>query len=308
MSFGGTDLSELIQGLGFAFAATSYRRNGLVVLDALDDVRELVETFHQAHGPPRGAYLVGASEGALITTLLLERQPGLFDGGLAACGPIGDFLGQVHYVADFRVLFDYFFPGVIPGSPLSVPSEVMEEWSSRYAPAVARALAGDEEATRELMAVSGVRPRSATASDVQAAVLNVLWYSVLAINDAIHAFGGNPYDNQVRQYSGSMDDEQLNRDVQRFSAKPDALAEVSRYESSGLPTVPLVAIHTVGDEVIPYWHMERYRDKVDPSDRGLLQQITIQRSGHCNFTPLEILAATRLLIQRATEATPTGGR
>ena len=36
--------------------------------------------------------------------------PGMFSSGLAACGPVGSFRGQVNYVGDFRVLFDYFFP------------------------------------------------------------------------------------------------------------------------------------------------------------------------------------------------------
>lgn len=306
--FEGADLSEMVQGLGFAFATTSYRSNGLVVLEALDDVRELAEAFHRAHGRPRIAYIVGASEGGLVSTLLLERHPGLFDGGLAACGPIGDFLAQLHHVAGFRVLFDYFFPGVIPGSPLSVPQEVMDRWESHYTPAVADALAASPLAARELMAVSGLRPPSASVADVQGAASNVLWYSVFATNDAISALGGNPYDNVSRWYSGSEDDEALNSGVQRFSAEPGALVEVARYETSGVPPVPLVIIHNTGDEVVPHWHVQGYGEKGDALRRGLLQQINVHRPGHCNFTSTEILIAAGLLMQRVGGAAPAEGR
>jgi pimeloyl-ACP methyl ester carboxylesterase len=288
----------MVQGIGLAFATTSYRRNGLAVLDALDDVRELVEAFQATHGRPRVTYMVGASEGALITTLWLERYPGLFDGGLAACGPIGDFLAQLHHIADFRVLFDYFFPEVIPGTPVSVPQEVIDGWDSRYAPAVAEALAANPRAARELMAVSGLRSASVSAAEVQTATVNLLWYSVFATNDATRVLRGSPYDNVSRWYSGSDDDRALNGGIRRFSAEPAALRETSRYETSGLPLVPLVAIHNTADEIVPHWHVERYGDKGDALRRGTLRQISVHRSGHCNFTATEILIAAGLLMER----------
>ena len=38
----GTSLPLLTQSLGYAFATTSYRRNGLVILEGEDDIRQLV--------------------------------------------------------------------------------------------------------------------------------------------------------------------------------------------------------------------------------------------------------------------------
>ena len=52
----------------------------------------------------------------------------MFSSGLAACGPVGTFSGQVNYVGDFRVLFDYFFPEVIPGSAIDIPFYVVKDW------------------------------------------------------------------------------------------------------------------------------------------------------------------------------------
>ena len=106
----GTDIPTLVQGLGFAFATTSYRQNGLAILEGVDDIRELVAAFRVAVGTPGRTYLTGVSEGGAVTALLAERSPQLFTGALATCGPIGSFRYQVDYVGDFRVLFDYFFP------------------------------------------------------------------------------------------------------------------------------------------------------------------------------------------------------
>ncbi len=132
----GTNIPTLVQTLGFAFATTSYRQNGLAILEGVEDIRELIAAF-KAAAPldPRRTYVTGVSEGGIIAALLAERFPDMFTGALATCGPIGSFRGQVNYVGDFRVLFDYYFPGVIPGSPTSIPPEVIDTWNTVYQPA-----------------------------------------------------------------------------------------------------------------------------------------------------------------------------
>src|SRR6266581_4657618 len=116
----GTSVPGIINALGFAFATTSYSTNGLAVVQGIDDVVDLVHIFATTHGAAHRVYLVGPSEGGIVTALAVEKHPDVFAGGLAACGPIGDFRQQINYDGDFRVVFDYFFPGVIPPSPVSV--------------------------------------------------------------------------------------------------------------------------------------------------------------------------------------------
>jgi hypothetical protein len=84
--------------------------------------------------------MLGASEGGLIATLSVEQTPALFSGRRALCGPIGDFQYQVNYIGDFRVLSDYFFPGVLPGSPTRIPARLIRNWDSFYVPRVKAAL------------------------------------------------------------------------------------------------------------------------------------------------------------------------
>jgi pimeloyl-ACP methyl ester carboxylesterase len=97
----GTDIPTLVQGLGFAFATTSYRQNGLAVLEGADDIRELVAQFSATHSTLR-TYITGVSEGGLVAALLAERSPELFYSGLALCGPVGSFRAQIDYFGDFR--------------------------------------------------------------------------------------------------------------------------------------------------------------------------------------------------------------
>jgi pimeloyl-ACP methyl ester carboxylesterase len=68
---------------GWLIAATSYRRNGLVVADGLRDVIALRDEIARRFGAPRRVLLHGESMGATIATLLMERESEKFSGALA---------------------------------------------------------------------------------------------------------------------------------------------------------------------------------------------------------------------------------
>jgi pimeloyl-ACP methyl ester carboxylesterase len=304
----GTNLAVLAQSLGFAFAATTYRQNGLAILPALDDVRELVLTFRALTGrAPGHTYMTGASEGGLVTTLLVERSPELFSGGLALCGPIGDFRAQTNYIGDFRVLFDYFFPGVIPGNALKIPDTVIQNWDAQYVPKVNAAIAANPFAALQLIstAKASIDLQNA-ATTIQKTVQDDLWYSTFATNDAVAKLGGNPYGNLLRIYSGSANDAKLNQSVFRAAPDPVTLLTLLPYQTSGRVTIPLVTMHTTGDDIIPFWHEILYQAKTKVTGRGSVTQIPISRYGHCNFTGLEALAAFGLLVQQVTGTQPAG--
>lgn len=64
-------------------------------------------------------------------SIALERSPVLFGGGLATCGPIGDFRGQVDYWGDFRAVFDFLMVtpdfGALPGNVSNIPNALMKK-------------------------------------------------------------------------------------------------------------------------------------------------------------------------------------
>jgi pimeloyl-ACP methyl ester carboxylesterase len=300
----GTSIPLLAQGLGFAFATTSYRSNGLTVLGGVHDVLELIFAVPAVAGrPPGKTFLIGASEGGLISTLVAERAPAAVSGVLATCGPIGDFGAQINYIGDFRVLFDAYFPGVLPGSPIQIPQQVIDNWNATYLPAVTAALASNPALTAELLRVAGVPHDPADPVNTMiAGATQLLWYSVFGTNDARAKLGGNPYDNQSRQYTGSSNDPYLNAVVQRFRADAAAVAAVEAHRTTGSPGVPLVALHTTLDPLVPVTHMLYYVAKAQAAGNPRVTPGAVERWGHCNFTAAEAMIGLLWLVLQASAA------
>jgi len=292
----GTSLPTLVNALGYAFAVSSYSTNGLAVLQGIADLSDLVGIFSRTVGQPGRIYLAGPSEGGIITALSIERLPQIYNAALAACGAIGSFRQEINYIGDFRVLFDYFFPGVIPGDAVSVPAEVIANWDAVYVPNIRAAIKANPAATAQLLNVANA-PVGADPSTVEETVVGVLWYAVFSTNDAVQKLDGHPFDNAKKYYHGSLDDARLNLLVKRFSADPQALTEMTQYETSGVLSRPLVTIHTVGDQILPYWHEPLYRLKTIASGTsGEHVNIPVFRYGHCNFNTSDILLALGLVI------------
>ena len=301
-AIGGVQVPSAVNALGYAYATTSYRANGLVADIAVDDLVELDETVRARYRPdPSRTFIVGLSEGGLVAALTLEREPEAYAGALAACGPIGDFGFQVDYLADFRAVFDYFFPGVLPGSAVNSPAELQENWESVYTPAVTAALLDDPGSADELLAVTGAPVEPTDDGTIAETVIGILWYSVYATNDAQVRLGGQFYDNTARVYQGSADDAALNAGIARFTADPPARAALERFETSGQITRPVVTLHTTGDPIVPVAHQGIYASKVADAGAGsLLDESTVERYGHCTFELGELVSAFSTLVDRAT--------
>ncbi len=305
-AFGGTPLSSTIQALGYAFATTSYRRNGLAILEGVDDIRELVAAFPAVAGKaPSRSYLIGFSEGGLISALLAERSPTLFSGVVAACGPIGNFQQQINYFGDFRVLFDYLFPGQIPPSPVDIPPSLLTTWVNPN-PAISSALTTSPISATQLISValdpSLIPIVRADAGRTISTTQNLLWYNIFATNDARAQLGGNPYGNIGRVYAGSSDDTKLNAAVKRFAADPAALAALARYQTTGRVLNPLIVLHTIGDDVIPFQQATLYMQKVGRGRNVTL--LPVNAYGHCAFSSFDLLGAFNLMVQKATSVRP----
>ena len=299
-------LPFLVNSMGYAFATTSYSENGLAVQQGILDILDLIDVFEGYYGTPNNIFLVGASEGGLVTTLAIERYPEAFTGGLATCGPIGNFRGQVDYWGDFRVVFDYFMDtpdlNVLPGNAMSIPSSLMNKWDTVYVPRIGGVLAANPLNTQQLLSVTGASVDPFNPNTIGETTLGILWYNVFATDDAIKKLGGKPYDNRDRVYTGSLDDDALNAGVKRYKARQSALNEIAtNYETSGMLTRPLVTMHTTGDPIVPYWHQILYSKKVPAEIFGILYlPIEIPRYGHCNFTLPEIVNGFGSLVVMST--------
>ena len=116
---------DLLIGLlvpqGFAVAFTSFSENGWAVKDGADRTHQLLAIFTSKFGQPSRVYVGGASMGGLITIKLIEDYPGAFAGALPSRTVAGGARRQFDYVGNTRALFDFFYPGVLPGTAGEVP-------------------------------------------------------------------------------------------------------------------------------------------------------------------------------------------
>ncbi len=293
----GTSIPEVIMSTGFGFATTSYSLNGLAIKEGVAEVVALAEYFNGINYPePTLTLLGGPSEGGLITALAIEQYPDIFDGGLSSCGPVGNFRKQTDYWGDFRVVFDYFFPGLLRPSPIEIPDKVIENWDSKYAPRILDKVQEKPEKVNQLINVTKAPYDHNDPKTILQTIERLLWYNIFSTNDGVEKLGGQPFDNQDRIYSGSLKDGKLNRKVQRFVGDQSAWIEIeANYETTGNISIPLVLMHTTGDEVVPYWHQELYTQKLGQNANALYVPIEIDRYGHCNFTEEEVLTGFALL-------------
>ncbi len=298
----GTNVPQLVMNLGYAFATTSYRKNGYAVEQGGQDINALVDDFklHVQPSVVSKVLIVGASEGGLITTMLVERYPQTYAGGLAACGPLAGGRYQAAYLGDFRVVFDYFYR-VFPFSAFGVPPNAYQAWDTTWAPAIEAAIRSDAQKTNQLFRVTDApRDPSDPANSAVVSAKEILWYSIWATQDILNTTGGIPYDNRTTWYFGSANDWALNRGVERVTGTPAALAYLDQYyRPTGRLDRPLVTIHTTVDPVVPYRHELIYMQRATEQGRfGNLTVVTIPRCGHCNFTAQELLAAFAILALR----------
>ena len=294
----GTSLPGIVTGLGFAFATTSYSDDGLAVVQGVKDVQALVDYFiKELRYDTDHVYLVGASEGGLVTTLAVEQASDVFSGGLATCGPVGDFRRQVDYWGDFGVLFDYFFPRFFPDGVLNAGDDVRQEWESDYVPEITRALVLNPARLDKLLRVSHAPFDPNEPQTKIKTALGILWYNVFATSDAKEKLGGNPYDNSRRLYLGSGNDFWLNLLVKRYHADPPALDTIEHdYQTTGELAAPLVTLHTTADPIVPYWHEPLYSVKALANSGLLHTNLPVFRYGHCSFKAEEALVGLGLLV------------
>lgn len=304
---GNSTLAALLQS-GFAFATTSFRKNGYAVEQAAQDINQLLSYFKSqvALGSLRKTYLVGGSEGGLIATQLVEQFDQDYDGALSLCAPMGGAAHQAKYLGDFRVVFDYFFPSVLRGEfkAFEVPDLAYLNWNAGmgYAQQIGAALALNPSATSQLFRVTRVPldSQDLAGSAVQAA-LSLLFYSIWETPDLLATAGGVPYDNRLTLYFGSNNDFALNRRIERVASDPAARSYLRHfYQPTGRLRRPLVSLHTAFDPLVPFNHELIYLGLTTlAGQRKNLTILPTASYGHCNFQPAEVLGAFGLLVTQS---------
>jgi len=296
---------------GFAVALSSYSMNGLDIEDGARRTHQLRGLFASKFGEPSRTYLVGRSMGGFIVTSLAEKYPRQYDGVLPLCGVVGGFTDELAYVFNVRMLFDFLYPNVLPGSVISVPlrpnpaDAAADVTAIQNAAAIAvatdtRALPGSaqialtDQTSMPLPSAGFGGPLSArqfTTFLVTPIVLHATF-----VDDIMQRIHGHvPVDNASVTYASSAPAmtsaiAAINAGVTRLSADPAAVNWIrNNGETSGDLTIPMLTLHTRYDTRVPIVTESIYHDKVASHGRSdLLVQRTTEGFDHCNFSRAEI--------------------
>jgi hypothetical protein len=308
--------------LGFAWVASSYRREGYGVAMAAEDSDNARKFFIARLGKPQRTVLHGASYGGLVGAKLIETYAKLpdgntnYDGAFFNSGAVtGATLNYQHRV-DLRAVYQFYcknmprpdeaqYPlwnGVAPDAKMTLKDldTVIDECTGVGHPAAARS----EQQKQNLANIIGVigYPENLLVRHMQAGTL--LFRDIVKNTTG----GRNPFSNVDVHYKGSSDDVALNRDVVRFDADPAAAAALKADgDLTGVLPVPVVSIHSINDPQVVVEGQSAYRETVKAagsSDR-LVQAFTDERA-HTGQSPPELAASLNALmgwIEKGTKPT-----
>jgi len=298
---------DWLLGQGFAVAWSSNSETGYAVRDGWQRTHQLNGLFASEFGRPTRTYLLGLSLGGLVSEFLSERFPSQYDGTLSACGVLGGGRMNADYVAHFRVLFDYFYPGVLPGSLYAMPEGYLlippdpatGSPGSAAFHAVVNAVAGNPLPAMEMARVHQIDLAYASASELVASFLQVLGYQINGANALTERLKGHGFfDNAALRYTGSTDDDALNSGVARFRSDPAAEQYLERWwEPTGRIERPFVSLHTSRDPIVPARSADVFAAKVAEAGASehLLQR-TVEAFGHCGFGAADIPLGFQALV------------
>ena len=263
---------------GYALIQSGYSAGGWAVEQAIPDVEALRKYFIDKYGSPKETYITGHSLGGLLTVVMIEKYPEAYDAGLDLCGAVGSAPRMLTRAFDARVLFDFYFPGLLP-SPAKVPKEY--EMTQQLSKTVFDRLQAKSDSATTVRKLLGMH----NDQDLAATII----FLTFILKDIEQRAGGNPFDNRNTIYTGSTDDDALNDGVKRYASDTGALSYLQRYITlTGHLTRPVLAIHTTYDPLVPPAIPNEYSLLVREAGAGdLFVQQYVKHGGHCHITAEE---------------------
>ena len=300
---------------GYAWAASSYSKNGYDVKEGVKDTHALGELFNGLVGNPTRTYITGHSMGGHITGVAIEQYPSAYVGALPMCGVMGD-----------NELFDYFLDFNLVAEALAgvqAQFPFPANYQTAVVPVVKAALASSYPSGLNSQGVKlfgvtqnisgGPRPAFATSFFVWGNFL----FTVGVTGGDIGVAPGNVQDNSTAVYqidsnpALSNDEIVLNANVLRVTQDPqgrhpNGLANIPPI--LGTFRIPVVTIHTIGDLFVPLSMEQIYAMRAaKQGTSNLLVQRAIRDHAHCGFAVPEEEAAFAALVNWVTNGVKPDG-
>ena len=299
---------DQLGALGFAVAYSSFSENGLALKDAAQRTHQLRGIVASVvKGQPERSFVVGYSLGTAAALQLIEKFPKQYDGALLACGMLAGTPRELQFVGDVRALFDYYYPGVLPGDAVSVPAgftPTLEQVAAIVQPAVIANPLGlfaiASTAQTPLAYVPGnVTVAGVSQSTLVQSLIVALWYQLIGTPDVVdRTHGQSPYDNSGVTYTlGTPVVPALapvlsatiagsNAGVERYTSTPAAQNLLTKYYvPSGDLEIPVITVHNLWDYLVPYFHEPAFQEIVQSAGASdMLLQRAVPGYGHCSNT------------------------
>jgi pimeloyl-ACP methyl ester carboxylesterase len=287
---------------GFAWAASSYSKNGYDVKQGVKDTHALGELFNGLVAKPKRTYITGHSMGGHITGVANEQYPNDYAGALPMCGVMGDVK-----------LFDYFLDYSLVAQALAgiqAQFPPPPDYLTTVVPAVKAALGASFPS---VLNAQGQELKAMTKFDTggERPVFDVGWlvWNSPALQNGNFLFGLGAGDGTVGVAPGSVvgnvdtvyqldgdpavspAEQALNDSVLRVAPtpqglQPNGLANIPPI--LGTSRVPVISLHTLGDLFVPFSMEQTYARRMAASGAsGLLVERAIRDVGHCGFTVSE---------------------
>jgi pimeloyl-ACP methyl ester carboxylesterase len=308
---------------GYAFAASTYRREGYGVQMAAADTDDARKFFIDRVAKPKRTILQGTSYGGLVGAKLLETYAkgpdgaANYDGALFISGAVGGWRANYEFRADLRAVYQHYCKNLPrPEEPqypvwmgLSAQSKLtqnelaarIDQCTGLSKPAGER----DERQRQNLASILGVIPVP------ESMLLIHVRYATFMFRDLVQVttHGRNPFSNMAVRYRGSPDDTALNSQVERFNADPEAVAVMDRDgQPAGALPVPTLSIHSFNDPQVAVEMQHEYRTRVLAAGNGeRLVQAYTDETAHAAQSDPEIAAALDRLvnwIEKGEKPTP----
>lgn len=289
-------LRERFVEQGYAWAASSYDRNGYDVASGVGSTRALAEEFGSLVGEPERTYLAGVSMGGHVTGRSIEEFPDRYDGALPMCGVLGD-----------SELFDYFLDFQLAAEALAGVQAYPPgpDYATTQLPQIYTGLGlapGDPAVTTP----AGEQLRAATVADSggerPGAEASFGFWKDFLFSLGVPSTDPSPVEGVALDpgvVAGNVDTDyapdspvDLDATVQRVDpADPDTrdsddLTPVARIQ--GEPEVPVLSLHDLGDLFVPFAMEQDYAAEVaDNGASELVVQRAIRATGHCEFSAVE---------------------
>jgi pimeloyl-ACP methyl ester carboxylesterase len=293
--------------MGIAVAYSSYSENGYAEKDGVQRTHQLRGLFASAFGAPTRSLLVGHSLGGLVAINVAEKFAGQYDGVAAFCGVVGGTQAELDHMVTTRLLFDLFYPGVLPGSYDQPPSGFIigvPERDKIIAAITANplGLAAIASVAQANLQFNPASPQAQT--QMVTSLITALSFHARGADNVLPLLNGFPFDNLETTYTASQIPllpqpvlsgilAMINANAPRRAGDPSAMNYTERnFTPSGALRIPTLTLHNRWDPLVPFFHEPMFGDRVAKAGAaGLLVQRTKNEYGHCNFTVSEQVQA-----------------